>query len=199
MGFIESYTLFDKIIPFNEPTISTFTYLYEHGQYTLDQNGDLEPKDDIIPLDGSADINNLEFLEKYNRDEYLTILNVESIVKKDIEMDGECPKYERQLDFIIRVKAIFKYWYRCNDLEVPKLSKQLVKSKKERFYNDFVRLVESDSTTEKEVRETLYDIDFYKTPATYIRRSRARYGISTTELKSRPGFGFLDPKNTTHN
>ena len=196
MAFLDPFELLQEQVD-DHITLSRFNYL--NGQFPTDADGKARGFPDKKPI-STLNLDNIEipdYIKQYNDDEYMGLLIDEKIVLEDIEEDGDTPKYDTQLKFIHLVKSVFKFWYRSSDIILPILHRKLSKTKEEEFYEKFVSLVESATATEQEVRETLYDKDYWKNPSAYMALAKNRYGITTPELKVLPHFSFIDPKHTT--
>ena len=195
MVFLEPFELLEEHVD-DHIVLSRFNYL--NGQFPTDSDGKIIGFSDKIAI---ASINHdsiviPDYIKQYNDDEYMRLLIDEKIVLEDIEEDGDTPKYDMQLKFIHLVKSVFKFWYRSSDIELPKLPRKLSKTKENEFYEKFVSLVENNNATEQEVREALYDMDYWKNPSIYMAMAKNRYGITTAALKALPHFSFIDPKHT---
>jgi len=173
-----------------------FSYL--NGQFPTDVDGKVIGSPDKIAIASlNLDVTDIpDYIKQYNDDEYMRLLIDEKIVLEDIEEDEDTPKYDAQLKFIHLVKSVFKFWYRSSDIELFKLFRKLSKTKEEEFYEKFVSFVESVIVTEQDVRETLYDKDYWKNPSAYMAMAKNKKGITTAELKALPQFSFIDPKHT---
>ena len=196
MAFLDPFELLQEQVD-DHITLSRFNYL--NGQFPTDKGGKaIGFPDKKLISSLNVDVTDIpDYIKQYNDDEYMRLLIDEKIVLEDIEEDEDTPKYDAQLKFIHLVKSVYKFWYRSSDIELPKLSRKLSKTKEEEFYEKFVSLVESTTATEKEVRETLYDMDYWKNPSVYMAVAKKRYGVTTPALKALPHFSFIDPKGTT--
>ena len=196
MAFLDPFELLEEHVD-DHIALSRFNYL--NGQFPTDSDGKIIgfPDEQLISTLNLDDIEIPDYIKQCNDNEYMGLLVDEKIVLEDIEEDGDTPKYDTQLKFIHLVKSVYKFWYRSSDIELPKLPRKLSKTKVNEFYEKFVSLVKSDTATEQEVREALYDMDYWKNPSIYMHMAKNRYAISTTELKALPHFSFIDPKGTT--
>ena len=199
MEYLTPYLLLDEQI--NDHILGQpFDYL--NGSFPVDKHGRINFPNEKVPL-STIKLNNLtilDYIKCHNDEEYLRLLSDEKIVLGDIEEDGELPKYtgsKGQLTYIRLVKSVFKFWYRTNSHEFLKLPRITSMTKKDEFYEEFVKLVESDTATEENVRQVLYDKERWKNgQSAYMAMTKSRYGISTAELKNLPHFSFIDPKGT---
>ena len=197
MAFLDPFELLEEHVD-DHIALSRFNYL--NGQFPTDADGKVIGVPDKKPI-ASLNLDNIEipdYIKQHNDNEYMGLLVDEKIVLENIEEDGDTPKYDVQLKFIRLVKSVYKFWYRSSDIELPKLPRKLSKTKVNEFYEKFVSLVKSDTATEQEVREALYDMDYWKNPSVYMHMAKKRYGITTPALKALPHFSFIDPKGTTN-
>jgi len=172
---------------------------YQNGSYELDDKNRIIGSDDVLNSDILENIDNIkQFCYNNNKEEYIRLLYCQKIVQSDIDDDGEVPKYQIQMDFIKLVKSVYKYWFRTEDFQLPLIPKNTRLTKKEEFYQLFIGFLESETATEEEVKLALYNKDYWKNPSEYIRISKARYQITTAELKAYSQFAFIDPKNTAN-
>ncbi len=122
---------------------------------------------------------------------------------------------ERELDhpfgigrnkFNIACQSIFKGWFLSKDLPapqideprgkttfVPKPKRELIKSQYEQLFNKYYSDPNADP---EEVKRVLNDKERWRNPSEYLRQNKKRKGITTADLKKRPGFDWIDPKGT---
>ena len=196
MAFLEPFELLEEHID-DHIALSRFNYL--NGQFPTDKDGKVVGFPDKIPI-STLNLDGIEipdYIKQYNDDEYMSLLIDEKIVLEDIDEDEDTPKYDTQLKFIRLVKSVYKFWYRSNEVDLPRLPRKISITKKDQFYEEFVRLVESETATEDDVRRILYDKERWKNAqSVYMDMSKNRYGITTAALKALPHFSFIDPKHT---
>ena len=196
MAFLDPFELLQEHVD-DHIALSRFNYL--NGQFPTDADGKVIGFPDKIAIASlNVDVTDIpDYIKQYNDDEYMRLLVDEKIVLEDIEEDGDTPKYDRQLKFIHLVKSVYKFWYRSNEADLPRLPRKISITKKDQFYEEFVRLVESETASEQDVRRILYDKERWKNAqSVYMAMSKNRYNITTAALKSFPHFSFIDPKHT---
>ena len=193
MKFLEKIDLYTK----HNESIYVEIFEYNYGEYEVDTKGRLKCRESLIPESDLSSINNLDdYIILHNNEEYLCLLACQDLVQGDINEDGEVPKYKLQMDFIKLTKSVFKFWYRTEKEPIPTFPRNIKHSKKDEYFYLFVKLCESTTATENDVREQLFNMEYWKNPSAYLAMAKAKAGITTAELKQKPQFRFIDPKNT---
>ena len=87
-------------------------------------------------------------------------------------------------------------WFIKNEYEIPSSkNKKLPQYKEyEMIFNEFYNDENADPV---KVKSILNDKDRWKNPSKYLADAKKKHGLSTLELKKRPGFSWVDPKGTT--
>ena len=193
MEFLGKYSLYTKHLN----SIYVEILDYKDGNYELDEKAKLKGSEDMISSEELTAVDDLnQYCLSQNNEEYLSLLACQEIVKQFIKDDGDVPKYIHQMNFIRAAKAVFRYWYLTEKETIPELPRKARLSKMDEFYEHFVRFVESETATEDEVRSILRNEDYWKNSSAYFAKAKAKYGISTSDLKQLPQFRSIDPKNT---
>ena len=190
MTFLEPYLLYnqqgnDYIL------IEPFDYL--NGSYPVDNNGKINFPNEKKSL-SNINLHGLtveDYIKRHNDNEYKRILDDERTIRMDIKQDGESPKYQQQLDYIIKVKSVFKYWYRSEHYDLPERSIIPKQTKQDEFLETFDELFANPNTTEQEVRGRLYNKDIYPNPPALMAYVRDKRNLTTVQIKRHPAFHFL--------
>ena len=154
-------------------------------------------KTSIIDFEGK----NINWCKEKNSSQVITLIAEKKELEKNIDNIGSSSKLENQLDFVRNTIVHFSNWFSNNGfpLNVDTLSFSQQPERKfkyqeyEEFFNGF--LTDSNANPD-EVKEKLNNDPFWENSSEYLKNARRKAGLTLSELKSRPGFSWIDPKGT---
>jgi hypothetical protein len=190
MAFPGKFELYDEAI---EHPDGGYVIKYERYDYQVDI-GIKEGKECFTVRYTEDDVE--EHILEHNNAEYISLFKTSYIIKADLGELPDSTKLKKQFEIISEYRAIFIYWFRNSGNEVPVIPRASRMTKESEFLQLFDRLFSDLSTTEEIVRENLYNEEYFKNPSAYMAKVRKTFDLTIDEIKSHPGFAFLDPKNT---
>jgi len=198
MTFLEPYLLYNQQ---ENDYILVEPFDYLNGSYPIDDNGKINSPNEKKSL-SDINLHGLtveDYIKRHNDNEYKRILDDERTIRVDIKEDAESPKYQQQLDYIIKVKSVFKYWYRSEHYELPFLSIAPRQTKQDEFLETFDELFTNPNTTEHEVRERLYNKDIYPNPSALMAYVRDERNLTFEQIQQHPAFSFTGHQGRSSN
>ena len=187
------YTLFD-IVEINKEAsfqICAITLdIKEPLNHSLTRN--------YFPLDS----NNLETCKEHNDEQVKLLLESKAEVERYLNQFNGGTKRLAQRDYIVNTLEHFRNWYNEQGLDFPDSDRHSQqperKFKKQEYEELFNRFLSDPNANPDEVKNILNDKPRWKNPSEYLRQARRKVRLTVTELKSRPGFSWIDPKGTAH-
>jgi len=180
-----------------------FSQISAHLNYATDKS--LEGPDEPIRTLRNA------LISKRLQNEMCAWLNERELQRitdriSELERERDHPLGKKRYDFNISCQSIFKDWFLSKVLPVPQIDeprgkttfvpkpkRELIKSQYEQLFNKYYSDPNADP---EEVKRVLNDKERWKNPSEYLRLNKKRKGITTADLKKRPGFNWIDPKGT---
>ena len=159
--------------------------------------------------DGTANIAHISSEPESNAPDYSELLTVKNLIeyyeaatilkqtKEELVKFPESPKLLHHKKFLDEVNSYFHRWAKNNGISNP-LKTSVVKEYKKDKYSTLFKQFYDDPTADPEtVKSILNNKDEWsKNPSKYLADARKELGISLDELKSHPGFTWIDPKGT---
>ena len=200
MTFLQPFELLWEAITIpDEEKLQLESYIYDfkHGNFNTDDDGVLksETKVKLVDKDGTS---GPEYCKSKNdktveriRDDYNTVL-------ENLNRSPKSPKYRKQEFFLEEVISGFNYWYQTHNFVFPypeALSKKrkYIYQEYEELFNQFLN---DDNADPVHVRNILNDKNRWSNPSQLLADARKKAGLKVSELKSKSGFTWIDPKNT---
>ena len=108
----------------------------------------------------------------------------------------ETESIKSQLELVERWIQKYFDWFLTNGYSIPKLPGERTKTKQDEYFELFLGFWHDKNADPKEVKRVLNNDDKWKNPSAYLAKARKKYNVSVDELKTHPGFGWVDPKGT---
>ena len=153
-------------------------------------------KSNCFPLNG----NNLETCKKQNDEQFKLLLESKAEIEIEISQGYGGSKTFTQLDYIKNTLIHFRKWYKEKGLEFPDSDRYTQQPERKPKYQEYEELFNSflsdPNANPDEVKSILNDKPHWKNPSAYLSQARQKAELTVSELKSRPGFSWIDPKGT---
>ena len=189
--YLGPYTLFE-IVEQNEETFLKIWAIDLDIKHPLNHSF----KSNCFPLNG----NNLETCKKQNDEQFKLLLESKAEIEIEISQGYDGSKTFTQLDYIKNTLIHFRKWYKEKGLEFPDSDRYTQQPERKPKYQEYEELFDkffSDPNANPDVVKTeLNNIPRWKNPSQYLRKARQKAGLTVSDLKSRPGFSWIDPKGT---
>ena len=187
------------------------------GPYTLfdivEQNEETQFKIRVINFDIKELLNHtltityhpleertIETCKKHNDEQVKLLLESKAEVDKYLNQFDGGTKRLAQRDYIINTLEHFRNWYNEQGLDFLDLDRYTQQQERKPKYQEYEELfnefLADPNANPDEVKNKLNDIPYWKNPSAYLRQARKKAGLTVSELKSRPGFSWIDPKGT---
>ena len=185
------YTLFDVVEQNEEAS-------FQICVITLDIK---EPLNHYLTLNYfPLDSNNLETCKEHNDEQVKLLLESKAEVERYLTQFNGGTKRLAQRDYIVNTLEHFRNWYNEQGLDFPDSDRHSQqperKFKKQEYEELFNEFLSDPNANPDEVKNILNDNNRWGNPSEYLRQARRKAGLTVTELKSRPGFSWIDPKGT---
>jgi len=200
MTFLQPFELLWEAITIpDEEKLQLESYIYDfkHGNFNTDDDGVLLGENNVKPIDKQG-TSGPEFCKSMNdktveriRDDYNTVL-------ENLNRLPENPKYRKQRIFLEGVISGFDYWYQTHDFVFP-YTEALSQKRKciyQEYEEQFNQFLNDDNADPVHVRNILNDKNRWSNPSQLLADARKKAGLKVSELKSKSGFTWIDPKNT---
>ena len=138
----------------------------------------------------------IKWCEEKNSHQIVILLEEKQILEDDIKSFGEGTKWKKQLDYVRNTLAHFLNWYRNNQLDFPVYSGPTQKTIKAQFLKLFEEFYYEPPSDPAQVKRILNDKVRWKNPSQYLAVARNHFNLTVDEVKSHPGFAWIDPKGT---
>ena len=153
-------------------------------------------KSNCFPLNS----NNLETCKEHNDEQVKLLLESKAEVETYLTQFNGGTKRFAQRDYIVNTLEHFRNWYNEQGLDFPDSDRYIQQPERKPKYQEYEELFKrfhSDlNANPDEVKVVLNNIPRWKNPSQYLRQARQKAGLTVSELKSRPGFSWIDPKGT---
>ena len=159
--------------------------------------------------DGTANIAHISSEPESNAPDYSELLTVKNLIeyyeaatilkqtKEELVKFPESPKLLHHKKFLDEVNSYFHRWAKNNGISDP-LNTSAVKVYKKDKYSTLFKQFYDDPTEDPETVKSILNNkgEWSNNPSKYLADARKELGISLDELKSHPGFTWIDPKGT---
>ena len=154
-------------------------------------------KTSIIDFEGK----NINWCKEKNSSQVITLIAEKKELEKNIGIIGPGTKLNNRLKFVRNTYTHFSDWFYKNELSLDvdtlPLSQQPERKPKYQEYEElFNEFLSDPNANPDEVKSILNDKPRWKNPSAYLKQARRKAGLTLSELKSRPGFSWIDPKGT---
>ncbi|MBL7086488.1 MAG: hypothetical protein ISS28_05255 [Candidatus Cloacimonetes bacterium] len=156
----------------------------------------------------------LEFCFRHNKKDFFKLIKVIDKLEERITFLEKADKdaanrLSWKLDRAGLLKKEFIFWFEKNGyynwLETKLTEIQLLisntteqrKSKKDEYEELFTKYYKDDNADPVKVKNKLNNKEYWKNPSQYLHPTKRKLGLTTNQLKSRPGFTWIDPRNTS--
>ena len=189
--YLGPYTLFD-IIDTGEGELFQVTEIVFDIEARL--NHTLNSKDYHLKE------NTLKTCQEHNDEQVKLLFESKAEAEKEIDEGYDGSKTFAQLDYLKNTLIHFRKWYKEKGLEFPDSDRYTQQPERKPKYQEYEELFDkffSDPNANPDVVKTeLNNIPRWKNPSQYLRKARQKAGLTVSDLKSRPGFSWIDPKGT---
>jgi len=148
------------------------------------------------PVDGD---NSIEICKEHNDKEVIALFQMRQQIESILNRRKHSSKLTGQLSMIDDILVFFEKWY--NKAGIPFYEGRITSEKPIPLYKQFEELFNqlycNIETTQEEVKAKLYDNHLFSNPSKYLHDARRKNGITVNQLKSHPGFSWIDPQNTS--
>ena len=138
----------------------------------------------------------IKWCEEKNSFQIVTLFEEMKILEHDINNIGPGTKRLKQLDYVRNTLAHFSNWYQDNQLDFPVYSGPIQEFKKDQFLKLFDDYFKNPSSDPVIVKGKLNDKVRWINPSQYLAVARKHFKLTVEEVKSHPGFAWIDPKGT---
>ena len=148
------------------------------------------------PIDG----NNIEEIcKEHNDKEVIVLLQKRQQTESMLNRRKHSSKLKCLLSFIDNILVFFEQWY--EEIDIPFPTEDIIIEKPKPIYQQFRDLFnqfyEDPNADAREVKATLYRKPPFSNASKYLHDSRRAKGLTVEQLKSQPGFSWIDPLNTS--
>ena len=165
---------------------------------TLTENDDGTAKKESLSSEPeSGDPEYEKVLIARNCVEYYEAATILKQTKEELVKLPESPKLLHHKKFLDEVNSYFHRWAKNNGISDP-LNTSAVKVYKKDKYSTLFKQFYYDPTADPETVKSILNNkgEWSNNPSKYLADARKELGISLEELKSHPGFTYIDPKGT---
>ena len=185
------YTLFDVVEQNEEAS-------FQICVITLDIK---EPLNHYLTLNYfPLDSNNLETCKEHNDEQVKLLLESKAEVERYLTQFNGGTKRLAQRDYIVNTLEHFRNWYNEQALDFPDSDRYTQQPERKPKYQEYEELfnefLSDPNANPDEVKNILNDNNRWGNPSEYLRQARRKVRLTVTELKSRPGFSWIDSKGT---
>jgi len=180
-----------------------------HFQLLSQFNPDGDCKEDVLSITeenlnkklGDYTIEDALFV--YNKDEFITLSDhtarLRSNAAKYNKEGGDSEKIitQEHIEEQERWREKYMNWFLNEGYPIPNSQKYRKKTKEELYFEEFERFLNDRNSNPNEVKKILNDKLRWNNPSAYLGKAKKKFNISTSKLKSHPGFGWIDPKGIT--
>jgi len=138
----------------------------------------------------------IKWCEEKNSHQIEILLEEKQILEDDIKSFGKGTKQEKQLDYVRNTLVHFSNWYRKYRLDFPVYSGPTHETKQDQFLKLFEKFYYDSSSDPVKVKGILNDKVRWKNPSQYLGIARNHFNLTVDQVKSHPGFAWIDPKGT---
>ena len=158
--------------------------------------------------DGTANIAHISSEPESNAPDYSELLTAKNLIeyyeaatilkqtKEELVKFPESPKLLHHKKFLDEVNSYFHRWAKNNGISNPLKTSVVKEYKKEKYSTLFKQFYDDPTADPETVKSELNNKDEWINPSKYLADTRKKLGISLDELKSHPGFTWIDPKGT---
>ena len=158
--------------------------------------------------DGTANIEHISSEPESDDPEYEKVLIARNCVeyyeaatilkqtKEELVKLPESPKLLHHKKFLDEVNSYFHRWAKNNGISDPLNTPSVKVYKKDKYLTLFKQFYYDLNADPEIVKSILNNKGEWENPSKYLADARKELGISVKELKSHPGFTWIDPKGT---
>ena len=189
--YLGEYTLFDILKQNGEEVFQICVITFDIKEPL---NHSLTPN--YFPLDGRTP----DSCKEHNYEQVELLLESIAEVERYLTQFNGGTKRLAQLEYLVNTLEHFRNWYNEQGLDFPDSDRHSQqperKFKKQEYEELFNRFLSDPNANHDEVKSILNDKPRWKNPSAYLKQARRKAGLTLSELKSRPGFSWIDPKGT---
>ena len=189
--YLGEYTLFDILKQNGEEVFQICVITFDIKEPL---NHSLTPN--YFPLEGRTP----DSCKEHNDEQVKLLLESKAEVERYLNQFNGGTKRLAQRDYIVNTLEHFRNWYNEQGLDFPDSDRHSQqperKFKKQEYEELFNRFLSDPNANHDEVKSILNDQPRWKNPSAYLKQARRKAGLTLSELKSRPGFSWIDPKGT---
>ena len=189
--YLGEYTLFDILKQNGEEVFQICVITFDIKEPL---NHSLTPN--YFPLEGRTP----DSCKEHNDEQVELLLESIAEVERYLTQFNGGTKRLAQLEYLVNTLEHFRNWYNEQGLDFPDSDRHSQqperKFKKQEYEELFNRFLSDPNANHDEVKSILNDKPRWKNPSAYLKQARRKAGLTLSELKSRPGFSWIDPKGT---
>ena len=148
------------------------------------------------PVDGD---NFIDICKEHNDKEVIALFQMRQQKESKFNRLKHSSKLKNQLTVLDDILVFFENWYEEMDIPFPTEGIIIEKPKSiyQQFRDLFNQFYEDPNADPREVKATLYRKPPFSNASKYLHDSRRAKGLTVEQLKSQPGFSWIDPLNTS--